>query len=245
MIEGSSSTNNFSNNCFLNTMATMLFNCEWFKWFAKGVVGTEGHKIEITNKRRQVCYTCQVAVEYINRTPISNVPANNTWTTEQFLAGLDDEHTLGAFGDTAWLLELFMVALIEDTEKYHRHLSPNFNFVLQSTISKKLPTQIHPPGPRNTEFPLPDRINHYFKEIGRVPKMFLVRFRDHQGPLRIRFNHLQFDLKSVAQYCHQQRHYKSVVLINNIFWLVDCFPSSITHMREFVESENSQYTIGL
>lgn len=140
--------------------------------------------VDFTNKRRTVCYTCEVAREYINRTPVSRFPTDNTWTTQLFLSGLENDQKLGAFGDAHILTEQFLIALIEDTEKYHRNLSPKLHVVLQSTLSRSQPRQILPPGPRNSDATLAARVYEYFEEIRGVPKIFMV---SSLRPLRITY----------------------------------------------------------
>lgn len=226
-------------------MAQILFNCDWFQWFARDVLGSEGHDIEITNKRGTICFTCEVAREFTNRTPFYKKPINNTWTNQKFLSGLQDDQILGTFGDTHLLTEKLLIALIEDTEKYHRNLSPKLNVVLKSTISRT--AQIMVPGPRNNGKPLGKRVNEYFKEVGGIPKMFLVTFpyvipppeeqevenpfiqdvSATRRPQRIKYQNQFFDLKSMGMYCNKS-HWKSILLKNNSFWVVDCNPPNIS-----------------
>lgn len=60
-------------------------------------------------------------------------------TSQMFLSGLQNDQILGKYGDTHLLTENLLIALIEDTEKYHRNLGPQLNVVLKSTLSWKLP----------------------------------------------------------------------------------------------------------
>lgn len=69
---------------------------------------------------------------------------------------------------------MLLVALIEDTENYHRNLSPKMDVVLLSTLNRSQPRQVIPPGPRNSDAMLRARVYEYFKEIRRVNEIFMV-----------------------------------------------------------------------
>lgn len=101
---------NIENNCFVNTIAQMLFNLKGFKALAQ-------HVGEGTVTCPRDCYLCYIKKERENRVNPQNSKLLITWDF-QLIKGLIKNYKFQDTGDSTDLFELFINRMIKDSENH-------------------------------------------------------------------------------------------------------------------------------
>lgn len=167
---------NRRDNCYVNAMAQMMFNCHRINDFASSITGMGDHEME----KGKMCYTCQLAEEYFNRTPTPKTPILCTWSTTTFIQGLEERQRFGAYGDLGDIIKYLFKAIDRDTKKCHKWLAPKLSKFLQmhskSKISRRMPgfTYIDH---EETGLSFDDRCKRYLERINnRHPRVIMVEY---------------------------------------------------------------------
>lgn len=237
---------NDSNNCYVNTMAQMIFNCRWINDLAASITDMDNHMTEAG-----LCYTCSLAKEYLNRTPTPTHPVLCTWSTKAFVEGLDNTQKFGKFGDLSDLIKFFFIAIQRDTKKYHNWLLPKLDMVIQ--ISTKKSHEI--PGFTYIDhdevmLTFEERFANYMDRINyRHPRVIMVALpttkTTWEKPTQLILNGEVWQLRTTG--IHKRGNHWICGVVSDVFVILDCLPTDvsekITYYCSLDEDEDEVHSI--
>lgn len=180
-----------------------------------------------------LCYTCELAQEYIQRTPTPPSPILCSWSTPEFLSGLDENLKLDKYQDLTDFIKYLFKAIDRDTKSYHKWLVPKLNQLMQMSPRKshRLPGFTYCDHEElNLNFE--ERLRKYFERINNcTPRIIMVELPKNKckkpKPKQISVENETWRLKTVAIYENNNNWMCGVVLMLEEFVILDCYPEVI------------------